>query len=154
MISLSNLSPAKGSRRQKKRVGRGQGSGHGKTAGRGHKGAKSRSGYKSKPGFEGGQMPLQRRLPKRGFSNKFKKTYALISLSQLDGFEAGEEISVAVLVKAGLVKAGQSVKVLANGEISTPLTVTVDKVSGTAKALIEKAGGTVITAEAEEAAAE
>ena len=145
MITLGNLSPQKGSNRERKRVGRGPGTGHGKTAGRGHKGARSRSGYKSKPGFEGGQMPLQRRLPKRGFHNKFKKVYTLVSLSQLDGFEAGQEINVDVLVKAGVVKAGQLVKVLANGELSKPLTVNVDKVSGQAKELIEKAGGSVIT---------
>lgn len=152
MINLSNLSPAEGSRRQKKRVGRGEGSGHGKTAGRGHKGAKSRSGYKSKPGFEGGQMPLQRRLPKRGFHNKFKKVYSLITLSQLDSFEAGQEITNEVLVEAGFAKAGQLVKVLANGEISTGVTVKVDKVSAGAKAQIEKAGGTVVTEAAPEAA--
>jgi len=145
MITLGNLSPQKGANRERKRVGRGPGSGHGKTAGRGHKGAKSRSGYKSKPGFEGGQMPLQRRLPKRGFNNKFKKVYTLVSLSQLDGFEAGQEINVDVLVQAGVVKAGQLVKVLANGELNKALTVNVDKVSGQAKELIEKAGGSVNT---------
>lgn len=149
MITLGNLSPQKGANRERKRVGRGPGSGHGKTAGRGHKGAKSRSGYKSKPGFEGGQMPLQRRLPKRGFNNTFRKVYKLVSLSQLDGFEAGQEITVDVLVQAGVVKAGQLVKVLANGELSKPLTVNVDKVSGQAKELIEKAGGSVITDVAE-----
>ncbi len=145
MITLGNLSPQKGANRERKRVGRGPGTGHGKTAGRGHKGARSRSGYKSKPGFEGGQMPLQRRLPKRGFHNKFKKVYTLVSLSQLDAFEAGQEINVDVLVKAGVVKAGQLVKVLANGELNKALTVNVDKVSGQAKELIEKAGGSVIT---------
>ena len=145
MITLGNLSPQKGANRERKRVGRGPGTGHGKTAGRGHKGARSRSGYKSKPGFEGGQMPLQRRLPKRGFHNKFKKVYTLVSLSQLEAFEAGQEINVDVLVQAGVVKAGQLVKVLANGELNKPLTVNVDKVSGQAKELIEKAGGSVIT---------
>jgi len=143
MINLSNLSPQKGSNRQKKRLGRGPGTGHGKTAGKGHKGAKARSGYNSKPGFEGGQMPLQRRLPKRGFNNTFKKVYEIVSLSQLDSFDAGQEITTETLVAAGLVKKGSAVKVLANGEITKAVTVTVDKVSGKAKELIEKAGGRV-----------
>jgi len=146
MITLGNLSPQKGANRDRKRVGRGPGTGHGKTAGRGHKGAKSRSGYKSKPGFEGGQMPLQRRLPKRGFSNKFRKVYKIVSLSQLEAFETGQEITVDVLIAAGVVKAGQAVKVLANGELNKALTVNVDKVSGQARELIEKAGGSVIAA--------
>jgi large subunit ribosomal protein L15 len=150
MITLGNLSPQKGANRERKRVGRGPGSGHGKTAGRGHKGARSRSGYKSKPGFEGGQMPLQRRLPKRGFTNVFRKVYTLVSLSQLDSFEAGQEITVDVLVEAGMAKAGQPVKILANGELNKALTVNVDKVSGQAKERIEKAGGSVISAPAED----
>ena len=149
MITLGNLSPQKGSNRERKRIGRGPGSGHGKTAGRGHKGARSRSGYKSKPGFEGGQMPLQRRLPKRGFFNKFRNVYTIVSLSQLEAFDSGQEITVDVLVAAGLAKAGQPVKVLANGELSKALVVNVDKVSGTAKELIEKAGGSVVSASAE-----
>jgi large subunit ribosomal protein L15 len=144
MLTLANLSPQEGSRKPKKRVGRGPGSGHGKTSGRGHKGAKARSGYQSKPGFEGGQMPLQRRLPKRGFNNIFRKQYEIIGLGQLDAFEAGQEISTESLVAAGLVKAGNGVKILANGEISKALTVKVEKVSGTARELIEKAGGTVV----------
>ncbi|MEE4164966.1 MAG: 50S ribosomal protein L15 [Desulfocapsaceae bacterium] len=149
-MTLGNLSPQKGANRERKRVGRGPGSGHGKTAGRGHKGARSRSGYKSKPGFEGGQMPLQRRLPKRGFTNVFRKVYTLVSLSQLDSFEAGQEITVDVLVEAGMAKAGQPVKILANGELNKALTVNVDKVSGQAKERIEKAGGSVISAPAED----
>lgn len=144
MLTLGNLSPKKGSNKERKRLGRGPGTGHGKTAGRGHKGAKSRSGYKSKPGFEGGQMPLQRRLPKRGFNNIFKKVFSIVSLSQLDSFDAGQEVTSEVLIKAGMAKAGQPVKVLANGEITKALTVKVDKVSGQAKELIEKAGGTVV----------
>ena len=147
MITLGNLSPRKGSRKDRKRLGRGPGSGHGKTAGRGHKGAKSRSGYSAKPGFEGGQMPLQRRLPKRGFTNKFRKVFSIVSLSQLDSFDAGYEITVDSLVQAKMVKAGQGVKVLANGEISKSLTVKVDKVSAKAKELIEGAGGSVVTSE-------
>jgi len=144
MINLSNLSPKKGSTKDRRRVGRGPGSGHGKTSGRGHKGAKSRSGYKSKPGFEGGQMPLQRRLPKRGFNNKFRREFDIVSLTQLDSFDAGREITSQVLAEAGMVKNGRLVKVLANGEITKALTVRVDKVSGQAKELIEKAGGTVV----------
>jgi len=144
MISLTNLSPQKGSKKDRKRVGRGPGSGLGKTSGRGHKGAKSRSGYKSKPGFEGGQMPLQRRLPKRGFSNKFKKEFDIVSLSKLERFEAGQEVTTQVLIEAGIVKAGRMAKILANGEITKAITVNVEKVSGQAKELIEKAGGKVI----------
>lgn len=143
MISLSNLSPQKGAKKERKRLGRGPGSGLGKTSGRGHKGAKSRSGYKTKPGFEGGQMPLQRRLPKRGFNNKFRKEFDIVSLSQLDKFEADQEITTQTLIQAGIVKAGRMAKVLANGEITKPLTVKVDKVSGQARELIEKAGGSV-----------
>jgi len=144
MLTLANLSPKKGSRKDRKRLGRGVGTGHGKTSGRGHKGAKSRSGYKSKPGFEGGQMPLQRRLPKRGFSNKFRTEYELVSLSQLEKFDSGQEVTTETLVQAGLVKKGNLVKVLANGELTRSLTVKVDKVSGQAKELIEKAGGSVV----------
>ncbi len=144
MLTLANLSPKKGSNREKKRLGRGPGTGHGKTSGKGHKGARARSGYKSKPGFEGGQMPLQRRLPKRGFTNKFRIEYELVSLSQLDSFDAGQEVTTQSLVLAGMVKKGNLVKVLANGEITKGLTVKVDKVSGQAKELIEKAGGSVV----------
>ena len=151
MLTLGNLSPQKGSNKERKRLGRGPGTGHGKTAGRGHKGAKSRSGYKSKPGFEGGQMPLQRRLPKRGFNNIFKKVFSIVSLSQLDSFEAGQEVTSEMLIEGGFAKKGQPVKILANGEITKALTVKVDKVSGQAKELIEKAGGSVV---ADEPAAE
>lgn len=143
MITLANLSPQKGAKKDKKRVGRGPGSGLGKTAGRGHKGARARSGFKSKPGFEGGQMPLQRRLPKRGFNNKFRREFDIVSLTQLDSFEAGQEVSKQALVEAGMVKPGRLVKVLANGEITKALTIKVDRVSGQARELIEKAGGTV-----------
>jgi large subunit ribosomal protein L15 len=144
MLTLANLSPKPGSTKQPKRLGRGPGSGHGKTAGRGHKGYKSRSGSGVKPGFEGGQMPLQRRLPKRGFNNIFKKEYCLISLSQLDRFEAGATVDGASLVEAGLVKQGSLVKVLANGDITKAITLQVDKVSKGAQAKIEAAGGTVL----------
>ena len=147
MLTLGNLSPKAGSTRQRKRLGRGPGSGHGKTAGRGHKGYKSRSGSGIKPGFEGGQMPLQRRLPKRGFTNIFKKEYVLIALSQLDKFEAGSEVDAAKLVEAGMAKQGALIKVLANGEITKAVTVKVDKISASAKAAIEAAGGTVVLPE-------
>lgn len=147
MLTLGNLSPKAGSTKQPKRVGRGPGSGHGKTAGRGHKGFKSRSGSGIKPGFEGGQMPLQRRLPKRGFNNIFKKEYTLVSLSQLDAIGGTETITVAALVDAGIVKKGTLVKVLANGEITKAVTVQVDKISGSAREKIEAAGGKVIDAE-------
>ncbi len=144
MLTLANLAPQPGSTKQRKRLGRGPGSGHGKTAGRGHKGFKSRSGSGVKPGFEGGQMPLQRRLPKRGFNNIFKKQYALVSLTQLDSFSTGDIITVETLVAAKIVKKGMAVKVLANGELSKALTVKVDKISESAKSKIESAGGSVI----------
>lgn len=144
MLTLANLSPKAGSTKQPKRVGRGPGSGHGKTAGRGHKGYKSRSGSGVKPGFEGGQMPLQRRLPKRGFNNIFRKEYALVSLSQLDSFEGDDVITAEALVEAGLVKKGRLVKVLANGEITKAVKIKVDKVSKGAQSKIEAAGGTVV----------
>jgi large subunit ribosomal protein L15 len=145
MLTLAKLSPQKGATRNRKRLGRGPGSGHGKTAGRGHKGYKSRSGSGIKPGFEGGQMPLQRRLPKRGFTNIFRKEYKIVSLSQLDSFDGNKEIDKAALVGAGIVKEGTLVKVLANGEVTKALNINVDKISGSAKSKIEAAGGKVIT---------
>lgn len=151
MLTLANLSPKAGSTKQRKRVGRGPGSGHGKTAGRGHKGFKSRSGSGIKPGFEGGQMPLQRRLPKRGFTNIFKKEYALVSLSQLNELPNDEIITVDTLVAAGLVKKGMLVKVLANGEITNALKIQVDKISKAAQNKIETAGGMVVTEDLTEA---
>ncbi len=144
MLRLNNLSPAKGSRKNKKRIGRGPGSGYGKTAGRGHKGARSRSGYTAKPGFEGGQMPLHRRLPKRGFTNLFKKHYTIISLNELDRFDEGTVVNKSVLFESGLIsKADVAVKILANGEISKPLTLEVEKISQGARDKIIAAGGTV-----------
>jgi len=151
MLTLANLSPKAGSTKQPKRLGRGPGSGHGKTAGRGHKGFKSRSGSGVKPGFEGGQMPLQRRLPKRGFNNIFKKEYTLVSLSQLDKIAGDEIITVDSLVAAGVVKKGTLVKVLANGEITKALKIQVDKISKAAQQKIENAGGTVVSAAGQEA---
>lgn len=144
MLRLNNIAPSEGARRQNKRVGRGPGSGHGKTAARGHKGARSRSGYTNKPGFEGGQMPLHRRLPKRGFTNTFKKEYVIISLNTLDTFEKGSIVDRNALVEAGVIKESAGmVKILANGEITKTITVDVDKVSSGARAKIEAAGGTV-----------
>ena len=143
MLTLANLSPPKGAGKNRKRLGRGAGTGHGKTAGRGHKGFKSRSGSGIKPGFEGGQMPLQRRLPKRGFTNIFKKEYVIVSLSQLDSFDGTGEINTAALVEAGIVKKNVLVKILANGEVTKALNITVDKVSDSAKNKIEAAGGKV-----------
>lgn len=144
MITLGNLSPNIGANRKKKRVGRGPGSGRGKTATRGHKGANSRSGAIVRPGFEGGQMPLQRRLPKRGFFNQFKSEYAIVSLEQLNKFDAGSVINSKRLVLEGLVKKDQMVKILANGEIDRALTIQVDKISVGAKSKIEAAGGKVV----------
>ena len=144
MLSLSNLAPKSASTKERKRVGRGQGSGRGKTATRGHKGSKSRSGYGTRPGFEGGQMPLQRRLPKRGFTNIFRKEYAIVNLSDLDRFDGGTRVDRVALIAAGLINNRDiAVKVLANGDITKSLTVAVDKVSGSARQKIEAAGGTV-----------
>jgi len=141
MITLANLSPNNGSNRERKRVGRGPGSGRGKTATRGHKGANSRSGASFRPGFEGGQMPLQRRLPKRGFHSKFKVEFSIVSLSQLNQLEGITDITGEVLLQAGLVKKDQPVKVLANGTINRAINVKVDKISKGAKSKIESAGG-------------
>jgi len=142
-MELSNLKPKKGARHAKKRVGRGPGSGHGKTASRGEKGQKSRSGYSGKRGFEGGQMPLHRRLPKRGFTNIFKKDYAVVNVSDLERFDNGATVDEATLRQAGLVKGrNDGVKILGDGELSKKLTVSATKFSKSAKEAIEKAGGT------------
>ena len=143
-MDLSNLSPPKGSAKTRKRVGRGPGSGHGKTSCRGHKGQKSRSGGSIRPGFEGGQMPLSRRLPKRGFTNIFKKKYVLIQVRDLMTFEKGSVVDPGVLLESGLVtKLLDGVKLLGNGDIDRPLTVKVHKCSQAAQAKIVAAGGTV-----------
>jgi len=143
-MKIQDLSPLKGSRRKRKRVGRGPGSGHGKTSCRGHKGQRSRSGGKVPPGFEGGQMPLQRRLPKRGFTNIFKKEYALIHVKDLERFGPNAELDMEALRNAGLVKRViDGIKVLGDGEISHPVTIRVRKVSRTAREKIEAAGGRV-----------
>ncbi len=144
MLNLSNLSPQPGSRKNRKRVGRGQGSGHGKTATRGEKGYKSRSGSSIRPGFEGGQMPLHRRLPKRGFTNIFRKEFAIINVSDLNRFEAGSTVDREALVKSGLIKKNaERVKLLANGELDRALTIKVDKISNSARGKVETAGGMV-----------
>jgi large subunit ribosomal protein L15 len=139
-MKLSNLSPAKGSTQKRKRVGRGPGSGLGKTAGRGNKGQKSRSGYSRQAGFEGGQMTLVRRIPKRGFTNIFRQTYAVVNLSSLAKLEE-TEITRDLLVELGLVRSGALVKILGNGELSRALKVSAHKFSGSARAKIEAAGG-------------
>ena len=143
-MNLSNLRPAKGAKHAKKLIGRGQGSGNGKTAGRGHKGAKSRSGFKHKRGFEGGQMPLHRRVPKRGFNNTdFRTEYEVVNLDQLEArFDAGATVTPDALRSAGLVNGRDvRVKVLARGEVSKALTVQAHKFSGKAAEKIAAAGG-------------
>lgn len=143
-MRVHNLSPVKGSRKRKKRVGRGPGSGHGKTSCRGHKGQKSRSGGNIPPGFEGGQMPLQRRLPKRGFTNIFKKNYVLINIRDLERFSPNSDLDIEALKDAGLVKrVKDGVKLLGDGEISHPVVIKVNKVTKTAREKIEAAGGKV-----------
>lgn len=142
-MKLHELSPAAGSIRDVKRIGRGHGSGNGKTAGKGHKGQKARSGGSIRPGFEGGQMPLQRRVPKRGFNNIFAKQYAVVNVSDLEAkFEAGAVIDTNALVESGLVKKPlDGVKVLGNGEVTKNFTVKAVAFSKSAIEKIEKAGG-------------
>jgi len=142
-MDLSNLKPAEGSKHSKKRVGRGQGTGQGVQAGRGHKGAKSRSGFKFKRGFEGGQMPLHRRIPKRGFHNEFRTEYAVVNLDTLaERFDAGTTITPELLVERGLINSvRRPIKVLARGDISKKLTVRAHKFSGKAAEKIAAAGG-------------
>jgi large subunit ribosomal protein L15 len=142
-MGLNNLRPPKGATRKSKRVGRGQGSGNGKTAGRGHKGAQSRSGYSYKRGFEGGQMPLHRRVPKRGFHNPFRVEYEVVNLDTLEArFEAGTVVTLDLLVEQRLVSgAGKKLKVLGRGDIKKKLTVRAHKFSGTAAEKIAAAGG-------------
>lgn len=143
-MDLSDLKPARGATHSSKRVGRGQGSGNGKTAGRGHKGAKSRSGFKRKRGFEGGQMPLHRRLPKRGFTNIFRSEYAVINLDQLEAlFDGGTDVNPEVLHGQGLVQGTQKIKVLGRGELTKAFNVKAHKFSGAAAEKIQAAGGTV-----------
>ncbi len=144
---LHNLKPAEGATRKRKRVGRGPGSGNGKTAGRGHKGQKSRSGYSRRYGFEGGQMPLVRRIPKRGFTNIFRVGFQVVNLRDLDRvFSDGETVTPALLEEKGLIRGGKKpVKVLASGELTKKLTVQVHAFSKNAQASIEAAGGSCET---------
>ncbi|ODS56315.1 MAG: 50S ribosomal protein L15 [Acidobacteria bacterium SCN 69-37] len=143
-MGLNNLRPPRGAKKPKKRVGRGPGSGHGKTASRGHKGAQSRSGFRFKRGFEGGQMPLHRRLPKRGFTNPFRVEYAVVNLDTLaEVFDAGSAVTPEVLHARGIVRdARLPIKVLGRGEIAKALSITAHKFSGTAVQKIAAAGGT------------
>ncbi|HEX6623877.1 MAG TPA: 50S ribosomal protein L15 [Pyrinomonadaceae bacterium] len=144
-MGLNNLHPAKGSTHKKKRLGRGPGSGLGKTAGRGNKGQKSRSGYSMKIGFEGGQMPLQRRLPKRGFTNIFKKQWIEVSLATLDAsFAAGDSVTPELMHERGVIAKGhRDVVVLGTGELTKALTIFAHRFTKGARAKIEAAGGTV-----------
>ncbi len=143
-IALNQLKPAKGANRKSKRVGRGIGSGSGKTAARGYKGQLSRSGTSVRPGFEGGQMPLHRRLPKRGFTNIFRKEYAVVNLSQLSKFEFGAQVDPEVLKEKGIVRNFRDgVKILGDGNLENALKVRAHKFSRSAIEKIEKAGGTI-----------
>lgn len=144
-MKLHELSPVDGSKKSVKRIGRGHGSGWGKTSGKGHKGQKARSGGSIRPGFEGGQMPLQRRIPKRGFNNIFRKNIVALNVNQLEAkFESGDVVDAEALRTAGLVKNSfDGIKILGNGELTKNLTVRVDAFSKSAKEAIEKAGGKV-----------
>ncbi len=144
-MSLENLRPPKGSKRSARRVGRGPGSGRGKTSGRGHKGQKSRSGSGIRPWFEGGQMPLQRRLPKRGFTNIFKKRYTLVNVGTLAGLPANTRVDEKLLRELGLMRRRlDGVKILGLGDLKVALTVEAEKFSETARSKIESAGGQVV----------
>lgn len=142
-MELNTISPAEGSTKKRKRIGRGPGSGHGKTATKGHKGQKARSGGSIKPGFEGGQMPMQRRLPKRGFTPLTRKEYELVKVGQLDIFEAGSTVTIESLLEAGIISGVKDgVKILADGELTKSLTIAAHKFSSAAKEKIAAAGGT------------
>ena len=141
-MKLNQLTAVPGATRDAKRIGRGHGSGNGKTAGKGHKGQKARAGHGMRPGFEGGQMPLQRRIPKRGFNNIFAKEVVAVNVGSLNRFEDGAEVTVEALKEAGILKkTGDALKILANGELTKKLTVKADAFSEAAKAKIEAAGG-------------
>jgi large subunit ribosomal protein L15 len=144
MLSINTLKPARGANRKNKRVGRGMGSGHGKTATRGYKGQLSRSGSSMRPGFEGGQMPLHRRLPKRGFNNIFRKEYMAVNLEKLAGFEAGAKVDPEILKSRGIVKnLRDGLKILGVGELPHALHICAHKFSKSAIEKIQKAGGTI-----------
>ena len=141
-MKLDDLKPVTGSNKKRKRVGRGDGSGHGKTSCRGHKGQGARSGGQRKPGFEGGQMPLQRRLPKRGFNNPFRIETAVVNVEQLEVFPSDTEVTPELLVKQGLVRGkSERIKILGDGSLSKPLTVRAHGFSSGAKEKIEASGG-------------
>ena len=142
-MKLHELKPQKNSKHKKKRLGRGPGSGHGGTSGRGHKGQKSRAGEGVRLGFEGGQMPLIRRIPKRGFTNIFKKEYNVINLKTIQGFDENEEITPEVFKKKGAVKKKLPIKILGDGDITKPFKIKAHAFSKGAKEKIEKAGGTI-----------
>lgn len=144
-MNLSNLKPRPGAKHRVKRLGCGESSGHGKTSGKGHKGQKARSGGSIRLGFEGGQMPLIRRVPKRGFNNAvFKTKWAIVNLESLNHFEAGATVDQKALLDAGVIKRPfEGVKILASGELTKKLSVVADHASAAAKAAIEKAGGTL-----------
>jgi len=143
-MKLSELKPPEGAKKKRKRIGRGEGSGHGGTSTKGHKGYKARSGGKRRPGYEGGQMPLQRRLPKRGFKNPFRKEWAIVNLRDLADFSEGTVVDVEKLKASGFVKkAGCGVKILGEGEVTRPLTVRAHGFSLSARKKIEAAGGKV-----------
>ncbi len=143
-MKLNELSPPKGSKTSRKRLGRGPGSGTGKTSGKGHKGQNARSGGGVRPGFEGGQMPIQRRLPKVGFANIFKKRVAIVNIRDLSKFESGSVVDEAVLIRSGIIKGRRDgIKLLSQGDITFPLTLKVNWASRIAKEKIEKAGGMV-----------
>jgi large subunit ribosomal protein L15 len=143
-MEIHELSPVRGSRKKRKRVGRGPGSGHGGTSCRGHKGQRSRSGGGTRPGFEGGQMPLQRRIPKRGFTNIFKKHYSIINVKDLERFGPNSSLDTEALIASGLVKkSADGIKLLGSGDISYPLTIRVHRASRSALEKIEAAGGKV-----------
>jgi large subunit ribosomal protein L15 len=143
-MSLNELSPAIGARKNRKRLGRGMASGTGKTSGKGAKGQKARSGGGVRPGYEGGQMPIHRRLPKRGFTNIFKKVFAVVNLRELAVFEVGAVVDESSLILRGIVKGKfDAIKVLGNGEIAAAITLRIGHISSSAKAKIEAAGGTV-----------
>lgn len=146
-MELHNLRPAPGAKRPRKRIGRGPGSGNGKTAGRGHKGQRSRSGFSRRFGFEGGQMPLVRRIPKRGFFNVFRVEYQVVNLRDLERvFDDGDDVNPATMIEKGLIRKGpKPVKVLATGDLTKKLSVTANKFSGSARSKIEAAGGTCET---------
>jgi len=143
-MRLNDLAPEKGRKKARKRVGRGVGSGLGKTAGRGSKGQNARSGGGVRPGYEGGQMPIHRRLPKRGFKNHFKKVYAVVNVRDLNRFEAQMVVDEAAFVKYGLVKGDRDgIKLLGEGDLQIPLTVRIDKSSASARQKVEAAGGKI-----------